>query len=454
LGLWGHCQIVRILSITAGAANMYCGSCLRDNALARALMDLGHDVTLMPVYTPTRADEQNVSEKRVFFGGVSVFLEQHLRLFRKTPWLVDRLWESTGFLNQVSKRSIQVNPSGLGALTISTLLGEQGFQRKEIEKLVYWLRGEPAYDLINLPNSLLISLAEPIRRATGRPVCVTLQGEDLFLEGLPPKDRARSLELIRQHVPHVDRFLSVSHYYRDFAAGYLGIPEDRIDVTPLGVSVDDLVPGERTRMQSDPFVVGFLARIAPEKSLHLLAEAYRVMRHDRGLPPSRLEVAGYLAPEHQSYLDGVERRMQEWGLGEEFRYHGELDRAAKVQFLHSIDVLSVPSVYVEPKGLYLLEAMSCGVPVVAPNHGAFPEMLALTGGGLLAKPGDASSFADGIMAVRDHPGQAREMGWRGAAGVREHYTVRRMAERVIEAYEAVVGSLSGNATVPQESGSH
>jgi glycosyltransferase involved in cell wall biosynthesis len=81
-------------------------------------------------------------------------------------------------------------------------------------------------------------------------------------------------------------------------------------------------------------------------------------------------------------------------------------------------------------------------------------MLARTGGGLLAKPGDASSFADGIMAVRDHPGQAREMGWRGAAGVREHYTVRRMAERVIEAYEAVVGPLAGNATVPQESGSH
>src|SRR5688572_24180300 len=171
---------VRILSITAGAADMYCGSCLRDNALAKALMALGHDVTLQPVYTPTRIDEENVSEDRVLFGGVSVFLEQYVSLFRRTPWFVDRLWDSAAFLNLVSKRSVQVNPKGLGALTISTLMGERGFQRKEIEKLVHWLRSEPPYDVINLPNALLISLAEPIRRATRRPVCVTLQGEDLF----------------------------------------------------------------------------------------------------------------------------------------------------------------------------------------------------------------------------------------------------------------------------------
>jgi hypothetical protein len=85
---------VRILSITAGAANMYCGSCLRDNALAGALLKLGHDVTLMPVYTPTRTDEENVSRDRVFFGGVSVFLQQYAAVFRRTPWLLDRIWDS------------------------------------------------------------------------------------------------------------------------------------------------------------------------------------------------------------------------------------------------------------------------------------------------------------------------------------------------------------------------
>jgi glycosyltransferase involved in cell wall biosynthesis len=432
---------MRILSITAGAANMFCGSCLRDNALARELIGRGHDVTLQPVYTPTVTDEENVSSDRVLFGGVSVYLQQHIGLFRRTPWLLDRLWDSTAFLKLVSKRSIQVDPSGLGALTISTLQGERGFQRKEIEKLVAWLRDESAYDVINLPNALLISLAEPIRRATGRPVVVTLQGEDLFLDGLPPRDRDRALALIREQVKHVDMFVAVSDYYREFMSGYLGVPLTRIRVAPLGISLRDLEPASRVRTANDPFVVGYFARVAPEKSLHLLAEAYRILRHERGVQDARLEVAGYLAPEHRPYLQRIERQLESWGLAREFRYHGTLDRAAKVEFLRSVDVLSVPSTYKEPKGLYLLEAMACGVPVVAPQHGAFPEMLAKTSGGLLARPNDAASFADGLAAIRNNPGQARQIGLSGAAGVQQHYSVARMADRVMEIYSEVTADV-------------
>jgi glycosyltransferase involved in cell wall biosynthesis len=440
---------MRILSITAGAANMYCGSCLRDNALARTLIKQGHDVTLVPLYTPTRVDEENVSVNRVFLGGVSVYLEQHIPLFRRTPWLFDRLWDSTRFLSLVAKRSVQVNPQGLGALTVSTLRGERGHQRKEVEKLIHWLRSEPPYDVINLPNALLIGLAGPIVRATGRPVCVTLQGEDLFLDGLPAPDRTRALDLIREQIPNVDMFLSVSDYYRTFTAEYFGIPMARIRVAPLGVSVDDLTPRSRTRLPSDPFVVGYFARIAPEKSLHLLADAYCLLRQERGMAPSRLEVAGYLAPEHRSYLRGIERHLRERGLGDEFHYHGAVDRAEKVAFFHLIDAFSVPSTYVEPKGLYALEAMASGVPIVAPNHGALREMVNKTGGGVLVRPNDAASVADGLMALQQHPGQAREMGLRGAAGVREHYTVDHMAVRVADAYADLIAARRGAmASVP------
>ena len=82
---------MRILSVTAGAAGMYCGSCLRDNAFATELMARGHDVTLLPLYTPTSPDETNVSEKRVLFGGISIYLQQYVPLFRKTPRFLDRL---------------------------------------------------------------------------------------------------------------------------------------------------------------------------------------------------------------------------------------------------------------------------------------------------------------------------------------------------------------------------
>ncbi|MGE3579520.1 MAG: glycosyltransferase family 4 protein [Vicinamibacterales bacterium] len=438
---------MRILSITAGAADMYCGSCLRDNALARGLMALGHDVTLAPVYTPTRVDVENVSQSKVLFGGVSVYLQQASALFRHTPWVLDRLWDSTAFLSLVSKRSISVNAASLGSMTVSTLLGERGNQRKEIDKLLHWIASEPPYDVINIPNALLIAMAGPIRRATGRPVCVTLQGEDLFLDGLPEADRVRAEELIREHARDVDLFLSVSAYYKDVAGPRFRIDADRIAVTPLGVSTDDLTPGGRTRLQSDPFVVGYFARIAPEKSLHLLAEAYRIARRERGLPPSRLEAAGYLSAEHQPYLARIQRDLADWGLADEFHYHGTLDRAGKVAFLRGLDAFSVPSTYVEPKGLYLLEAMACGIPVVAPNHGSMREMVGATGGGLLVTPDDPASFADGLMALREHPGQAREMGLRGATGVREHYTEQQMAERVLAAYAAAVERHARTATV-------
>ena len=425
---------MRILSFTAGAANMYCGSCLRDNALARELLARGHDVTLQPVYTPTVTDEENVSRGRVLFGGVSVYLQQHVGMFRRTPWLFDKLWDSTPFLRLVSKRSIQVDPAALGALTVSTLQGERGFQRKEIEKLVAWLRDEPPYDVINLPNALLISLADPIKRATGRPIAVTLQGEDLFLDGLPPAYRDQALDLIRSQIRHVDVFLAVSGFYRDYMADYLRIPLDRIRVAPLGITLRDLEPTTRTRTPEDPFVVGYFARVAPEKSLHLLAEAYQLLRHERGAAGMRLEAAGYLAPEHRPYLARIEARMKAWGLADEFHYHGALDRAQKVAFFHGIDVLSVPSTYKEPKGLYLLEAMACAVPVVAPRHGALVEMVEKTSGGLLVRPDSAASFADGLEAIRKHPGQARQMGLNGSAGVHQHYSVAAMADRVLAIY--------------------
>ena len=243
------------------------------------------------------------------------------------------------------------------------------------------MRSEPPPDVVNIPYTLLISLAAPLKRALGRAVVVTLQGEDLFLQALPEPYRTEALELVRSQVADVDLFIAVSDYYSHFMQEYLRIPASKMRVAPLGVNTSDLTPQAWSRR--DPFTIGYFARVAPEKGFHNLAEAYRLLRRTKGLPPSRLLVGGYLAPEHKPYLEQIADELQAAGLGDEFVYRGAVERAKKVQFFHDIDVLSVPSGYHEPKGLYLLEAMACGVPVVQPNHGAFPEMIARTGGGLL-----------------------------------------------------------------------
>ncbi len=426
---------MRILHLTAGAGGMYCGSCLRDNTLAAELLARGHDVSLLPVYTPTRTDEKNVSDDHVFFGGISVYLQQHLPLLRRTPAVLDFLWDIPAVIKAAAGRGVSIEAKDLGELTVSTLRGEEGFQAKEVKKLVRYLEGLPPYDIVVIPTGLLISLAAPIKRALRRPVICTLQGEDLFLGGLSEAHRKESLALMARHAPRVDAFITPSDYYASFMAGYLGIARERIHVVPLGIHLDGF--GPVLREPSGPFTVGYFARIAPEKGLHLLAEAYAILRKDLKVDATRLEAAGYLGPEHRGYLAGVEATLEKAGLQSEFRYHGTVDREAKMAFLRTVDVLSVPSPYAEPKGLYLLEAMASGVPWVQPRHGAFPEVLEKTGGGLLFEPNDAQSLAEQLRSLARDRDRARELGRRGAEGVRRHYTAARMAERSLEVFQMV-----------------
>ena len=423
---------MRILFITAGAGGMYCGSCLRDNALAAELKNLGHDVVLLPVYTPTLTDETNVSESKVLFGGVSVYLQQHLPIFRKTPWLFDRLWDSSLAIRTATRFSVSTDPALLGELTISVLEGAAGVHGKELRKLLYWLESQPTPDVVNLPNSLLIALAAPIKKAVNRPVLCTLQGEDLFLEGLQEPYKARALELIREAVQHVDGFVAVSEYYAGFMADYLHVPAEKMHVVPLGINLKGYEA--RPPSRREPFTIGYFARVAPEKGLHNLVDAYRHLRKSKELTRARLEVAGYLAPEHRAYLRGIEKQMSDWGLEGEFQYRGTLDRASKVRFLQGLDVLSVPSGYKEPKGMYLLEAMACGVPVVQPRHGAFPEILEKTGGGILVDTEDGAGVAEGIASIWKTPNLAEELGRKGRNGVHEHYSVAQEARRILEVY--------------------
>ena len=415
---------------------MYCGSCLRDNAMATELIARGHDVMLLPVYTPTFTDEPNVSSDHVVLGGISAYLEQYVPFFRKTPRWLDRLWDSKTVLSLASRKSISTNPQMLGEMTVSVLKGENGFQRKEIDKLLEWLQHETPPDVINLPYTLLLGLAKPLKQSLNVPVVCTLQGEDLFLDGLQEPYRREALDLIREQIEHVDSFLSVSEYYARFMPGYLGIPADKIQVVPLGINPHGFELRERNR--SGPFTIGFLGRVAPEKGLHVLAEAYRILRKSGELGEARLEAAGYMAADCKPYLEKIQKHLKDAGLDGEFQYHGVIDRAEKIAFLRRLDVMSLPATYDEPKGVSLLEAMACGVPLVQPRRGAFTEIVENTGGGLLVQPDDPESLAAGILKIVKDKRLAEELSANGFRGVREQYTAVNMADRVLEAYESVI----------------
>lgn len=429
---------MRIAYIAAGAAGMYCGSCLQDNTLAAALIRKGHDVALIPTYTPIRTDETDVSIDRVFYGAVNVYLEQKTALFRHTPWLVDRVLNGERLLNWASSRGASVDAGDLGALTLSVLSGEHGNQKKELDKLVAWLRDDYRPDLVHLTNSMMLGLARGIKQRLGVPVLCSVQGEDLFLDGLSDPYHEKVHVELRERAKDADAFVAPSRYYVEHMARRMQVPAERIHQVNLGLNLEGF--GEKgAREDGGPFVVGYLARICPEKGLHLLIAAFKQLVDETGANEVRLRIAGYLGPRDRAYLDGIMDQVRSWGLAGIVEYVGEVDRKTKSEFLTHADVLSVPTTYREPKGRFVLEALAHGTPVVQPRHGAFPEMIDNTGGGLLVDPESPGDLARGLRTLMDDPDRRNELGRAGRQVVHREYDDGTMAERTLEVYRRYVG---------------
>jgi glycosyltransferase involved in cell wall biosynthesis len=423
---------VRIAYITAGAAGMFCGSCMHDNTLAAALSRLGHEALLVPTYTPIRTDEPDVSQKRVFFGGINVYLQQKFGLFRHTPWFLDRLLDLPRLLRWVSRFAVKTQAHDLGELTISMLQGEHGRQRKEVEKLVHWLADDLRPEVVHITNALLSGMVHELKKRLPAPVLCSLQGDDIFTELLPAPYRTRTLELIRDHCRQIDGFIATSGYYADFMSGYFSIAREKIHVVYPGLNLAG--HGNRPPRDGKPFTVGYFARICPEKGFHHIVDAFTHLNKMPRMHSARLHVSGWLGENNRAYFNEQVARLKQSGLHEHFLHVECPDHASKVRFLHDIDVLSVPTTYREPKGLYVLEALANGVPVVQPRHGSFPEWIEHTGGGLLVDPNAPEQLALALKQLHDDLALRQQMGTRGQSVVQERFNATRMAEATVEVY--------------------
>ena len=432
---------MRIVHLVAGAGGMYCGSCIHGNTLVSALREAGEDVLLVPMYTPLRTDEENQTTDRVAFGGINAYLQQRSALFRHTPRFFDRLMDHPRLLGWLSGRASTTRPASLGPLTVSMLRGEDGRQRKELDKLVRRLEEEIQPELIHLSNVMLTGTARQLAARLNVPVVCTLSGEDLFLEEIPEPHYSEARAVLRERSADLAALVAMNHYYAEFMAEYLSVPGERIHVIPPGLNLRGHAerPRETGSESGDlPVTVGYLSRIAPEKGLHQLAEALKLLVEDEELPPVRLAAAGHLAETERPYLEGIRSQLESWGLADRFEYVGELDREAKIAFLQSLDVMSVPTVCRESKGLPILEAWANGVPVVLPDHGAFSEMVKDTGGGLLCEPGSVAELAAGLKRMILDPDLASECGRRAREAVVQRYNAPLMAERTIGLYRTLV----------------
>lgn len=423
---------MKLAYLTAGAGSMYCGSCMRDNTLAAALIRQKRDVTLIPVYSPIRTDEPDVSSKQVFYGGINIYLQQKAAIFRRWRFL-DRLLDAPGILRRVIRGPDGANMDDVGALTVSILRGHWGAQLRELDKLVDGLR-ELRPDVVHLPDVLFVGLAPRLRDKLGVRIACTLTGEDIFLDTLPRPYQIEATALIREQATEVDAYIAPTRYYGNYAREQFAIPQDRLHHVPIGIRLDDTRAINKTHTASSP-VIGFLARICPEKGLHVLAEAFRLL-HARGRK-CQLKIAGYLPPARRKYLENIISQLHNAGLSQFVTHAGELSRNQKLAFLAECDIVSVPTVYREAKGIYVLEALAQGVPVVQPRHGSFPELIDDTAGGLLVEPNNPESLADGLDQLLVDPELRRQMGQRGRQKVHEAYTDDKMAAAAWRVFESI-----------------
>ncbi len=426
---------MRVLQLTPGTGNFHCGSCLRDAALVRGLRARGHEVLMVPLYLPHVVDEEEGGAPApIFLGGLSVYLDQRWPGWRRPGWL-DRVLSSRRVLGWCARFSSLTSARTLGASTVSMLQENGGAQAAELDRLVTWLRTQPPPDVICLSNVLLAALARPLRERLGVPVVCSLQGEDTFLDGLPEPWRGQAWSLLAARARDVDRFIAVSRYFGDAMARRLDLPAARLRVVYPGLDLAGYpVPGP-----PGPPVIGYLARFHPDKGFDRLVDAFIELRRRGSLPGLRLDAAGALTAGDRAFVDAQQRKLADAGCAAAATLRPNLDRARKLDFLRGISVLSVPVPGGEAFGLYVVEALAAGVPVVQPRRGAFPEVLERTGGGRLYDPDAPAGLADALEELLRDPAQARRLGEAGRAVAREQFSAAAQAEAVEAVLAEVVG---------------
>ena len=403
---------------------------MRDNSLARQLIALGHDVTMLPTYLPHFLDEEDASpDQPIFFGGINVYLQHKFSLFRHTPQWIDKAFDSKWLLRKAAARSGMTSSKDLGEITLSTFRGEDGPLVKEVNKVLTWFKEQGSPDIIFLSTIMLAGIGKVLKRELNIPVFGFLQGEDSFLDSLLPEYRVEAWKLLSQDVALLDGCIAPSKYFGDLMAERLSLKPSKIKHHPNGITTEGISPSENA--PSTPSL-GYLARLCPLKGLDILVDAFIELKDTGNHDNLSLKIAGGMTDEDEPFVEEQRSKLSRAGLDKHFSISPNISREEKLEFLKNLTVFSVPARYPEAFGLYVVEAMLAGTPVVLPDSGAFPEIIESTEGGKLYDPSISGKLTETLDDMLSDPQGARSIGIQAHEAVLEQYANEKLAKRLVD----------------------
>ena len=427
---------MKILQIIPGSGgSFYCGNCLRDSKYVDALRAQGHEVIKIPMYLPLFADEHDITNIPVFYGAVSIYLKQLFPLFRKAPAWFDKLLNSKPVLKIAAGFAGSTRAKGLDEMTVSMLLGEEGKQKEELDRMVDWISEHLKPDVIHISNALLLGLARRLKQKINVPLFCSLQDEDTWVDVMKPSSRDMVWKLMETKSADVDAFIAVSDYYRDMMQKHMNIPDEKLHRVYIGVDPKDY---EYISPEGKKRTIGFISRECYQNGLDILVDAFIELRKRSGFADVDLLITGGSTGDDSPLIKEVSKKVQKAGLTDVVRFHKEFEAEGRKEFFKKVSVISVPVRQGEAFGIYLLESMASGIPVVQPSLGAFPEIVKTTGGGILYEPNQPSNLADALDSLLSDPGLLKKLSADGKEGVEKFFNINNHASEMVEVYESVI----------------
>jgi glycosyltransferase involved in cell wall biosynthesis len=429
---------LRIAHIIPGSGgSFYCGNCMRDSKYIRALKDLGHQVIKVPLYLPIFDDAHDLDEVPVFYGAVNLYLKQQFPIFRHMPAFVEHALDSKSVLEMAARKAGSTRAKGLEDMTISMLLGEDGNQKEELERLVDWLANEAKPDVVHLSNALLLGLAHRIKERMNIPVICSLQDEDVWVDAMDDHFRKKVWDLMSERGHDVDVFIPVSNYFSGEIHQRMVIPETKMHTVHLGVDSADYLPKQVA--EKDP-MIGYLSRMCEENGLAVLVDAFILLRKNPKYDAVKLKITGGKTGDDLHFIKEQKQKISKAGLENDVFWVDEFEGEERQKFFDSVRLVSVPVLNGEAFGLYMLEAMASGIPVVQPALGAFPEVIEASGGGLIYAENKPELLAKALGELIFDDARLQELSDAGIAGVKAHFDIHAQAKKMVAVYQSVIKS--------------